>query len=235
MAETVRGCPRGDRHDVCRRRNADRADAEADGRISRASVRTLFSLDPETAGIYDGSESRHDRCGEACRHARRRRQPDQLSAPNRSINGLLQTIGRIHEPTISRSMAVPAKPDFTNLSIDLMFGLPGQTLEHAGTVVTRRLRWILPHYSLYSLKVEENTLFHTLYEKRASCRCPKKTRKCDVWAHYRRLARSGYRQYEISNFARPGYESRHNTAYWRNETYYGWARAPTDTRRASAT
>jgi oxygen-independent coproporphyrinogen-3 oxidase len=79
----------------------------------------------------------------------------------------------------------------------------------------------LQHYSLYSLKVEENTLFHTLYQK-GQLPLPSEDEEVEMFLMIvGRLKAAGYGHYEISNFARPGYESRHNTTYWRNESYYG--------------
>jgi putative oxygen-independent coproporphyrinogen III oxidase len=122
---------------------------------------------------------------------------------------------------VVRSIANAKAAGFTNLSIDLMFGLPNQKLRHLEDSVSRALELDLPHYSLYSLKVEENTLFHRLYE-RGELPLPEEDEELAMYQHLmERLGGAGYRHYEISNFARPGYESRHNTTYWRNEPYYG--------------
>lgn len=81
-------------------------------------------------------------------------------------NGLLERIGRIHSvDDVYRSIENARKVGFTNLSIDLMFGLPGQTVELLRDSVNKAMELGLPHYSIYSLKVEENTLFHKLYER----------------------------------------------------------------------
>jgi oxygen-independent coproporphyrinogen-3 oxidase len=135
---------------------------------------------------------------------------------------LLKRIGRIHDSEqVLRSLRNAKEVGFTNLSIDLIFGLPDQTIELFQETLDKAFTLDLPHFSSYSLKVEENTLFHTLYEKD---QLPLPTEDEEV-AMYERLMeqmeRHGYAQYEISNFARPGYESRHNMTYWRNEYYYG--------------
>ncbi|MFD2333817.1 radical SAM family heme chaperone HemW [Cohnella sp. GCM10020058] len=137
-------------------------------------------------------------------------------------NKLLAAIGRIHEADdVVNSIANAKAAGFTNLSIDLMFGLPRQTLQQLADSVERALELDLPHYSLYSLKVEENTLFHRLYE-RGELPLPEEDVEVEMFAHLRRrLTEAGYGHYEISNFARPGFESRHNSAYWHNEPYYG--------------
>lgn len=137
-------------------------------------------------------------------------------------NELLAAIGRIHEADdVVRSIGNARAAGFTNLSIDLMFGLPRQTLQQLADSVTRALELDLPHYSLYSLKVEENTLFHRLYE-RGELPLPEEEVEVAMFEHLReRLGQAGYRQYEISNFAKPGFESRHNATYWHNEPYYG--------------
>lgn len=137
-------------------------------------------------------------------------------------NELLQRIGRIHlVDDVYRSLENARKVGFTNLSIDLMFGLPGQTERHLEESVASALKLDLPHYSLYSLKIEENTLFHKLYE-RNELPLPTEEEEFNMFLHLmEKLKAGGYSHYEISNFAKPGYESRHNSTYWRNEPYYG--------------
>ncbi|ACT00859.1 radical SAM family heme chaperone HemW [Paenibacillus sp. JDR-2] len=137
-------------------------------------------------------------------------------------NGLLERIGRIHNvDDVYRSLENARAAGFTNLSIDLMFGLPKQTVEMLEDSVNKALALDLPHYSLYSLKVEENTLFHKLYQ-RDELPLPPEDEEFNMYTLLMdRLKQAGYVHYEISNFAKPGYESRHNSTYWRNEPYYG--------------
>ncbi|MFC4104002.1 radical SAM family heme chaperone HemW [Paenibacillus xanthanilyticus] len=137
-------------------------------------------------------------------------------------NALLERIGRIHNvDDVYRSIEQARHAGFFNLSIDLMFGLPGQSVETLADSVTRALALELTHYSLYGLKVEENTLFHKLYE-RNELPLPPEEDELAMYMHLiDRLTGAGYGHYEISNFAKPGFESRHNITYWRNEPYYG--------------
>ncbi|MFC4778554.1 radical SAM family heme chaperone HemW [Paenibacillus sp. GCM10023252] len=137
-------------------------------------------------------------------------------------NELLERIGRIHNvEDVYRSLDNARTAGFSNLSIDLMFNLPGQTLEMLAESVEKALALGLPHYSLYSLKVEENTLFHTLYERNELVLPPEEEELDMFLLLIERLKGAGYSHYEISNFAKPGYESKHNSTYWRNEPYYG--------------
>lgn len=137
-------------------------------------------------------------------------------------DALLERIGRIHNTAdVYRSIELARDAGFVNLSIDLMFGLPDQSM----TVLKDSVRWAveleLPHYSLYGLILEENTLFHALYE-RNELPLPSEDEELEMYIHIvRQLESAGRRQYEISNFALPGFESRHNMTYWRNEPYYG--------------
>jgi len=137
-------------------------------------------------------------------------------------NELLKKIGRIHEvDDVYRSLENARAVGFTNMSIDLMFGLPGQTVELLDDSVQKALELDLPHYSLYSLKIEENTLFHRLYERNELVLPPEED-EYNMYLHLiDRITKAGYKHYEISNFAKPGFESRHNSTYWRNEPYYG--------------
>lgn len=137
-------------------------------------------------------------------------------------NRLLQEIGRIHRTDdVYRSVEEARKAGFDNLSIDLMFGLPRQTLRQVKDSVARALELNLEHYSLYSLKVEENTLFYTLYQK-GKLPLPDEEEEAEMYETIiDTLSAAGYVHYEVSNFARPGYESRHNMQYWMNRCYYG--------------
>ncbi|WP_424766725.1 radical SAM family heme chaperone HemW [Paenibacillus sp. sgz302251] len=137
-------------------------------------------------------------------------------------NGLLERIGRIHSvDDVYRSLENARSVGFENLSIDLMFGLPGQTVQHLTDSVEEALKLGLPHYSIYSLKVEENTLFHKLYERNELPLPPEEEEFKMFILLMELLKANGFVHYEISNFAKPGYESRHNSTYWRNEPYYG--------------
>lgn len=120
------------------------------------------------------------------------------------------------------------------LSVDLISGLPGQDKGTLLADIDELLSYRPDHVSLYSLTVEEGTpLSRRVHENRERGSCdrgtglqgaglPDEDESADLWIAGRdRLEEAGYRQYEVSNFARPGFESRHNGAYWNLSTYVG--------------
>lgn len=138
-------------------------------------------------------------------------------------NDLLKTIGRIHQTDeIYRSIALAKQLGFANISIDLMFGLPNQTLQHVADSLTAALDLDLQHYSVYGLIIEEQTLFHQMYMKN-ELPLPDQDEEVAMFELIiERLQQAGYEHYEISNFARPGFTGKHNEKYWHNEYYYGF-------------
>lgn len=137
-------------------------------------------------------------------------------------NDLLKRLGRIHDTDdVYRSIDNALAAGFANLSIDLMFGLPDQTQEIFQRTLDAALQLPTTHFSAYSLKVEENTLFHTLYQKDQLPLPTEETELAMYLMLMEQMEAHGYAQYEISNFARPGLESRHNKTYWLNNDYYG--------------
>lgn len=112
------------------------------------------------------------------------------------------------------------KAGFRNVSLDLMYGLPGQTLQDWQETLTNVLRMNPEHFSCYSLKIEEGTPF---YEMRDMLALPDDDTQADMYlAAVEMLRDHGFRQYEISNFARKGLYSRHNYKYWTGGEYLGF-------------
>ena len=130
----------------------------------------------------------------------------------------LRALGRIHGPEEALRAAQAARAaGFENFNLDLMFGLPGQTVEQALADVRTAIELGPTHISAYQLTVEPNTLFHA--------RPPKLPDDDTIWEMQQAiqdlLAESGFRQYEVSAYARPGYECRHNLNYWTFGDYLG--------------
>ena len=134
---------------------------------------------------------------------------------------MLKKLGRPH----TYAQAVTAvqrirKMGFKNLSLDLMYGLPGQSLEDWCRTLDNVLKLLPEHISCYGLKVEEGT---PLYEYKDAANLPDDDLQADMYLAAVELLRSrGYRQYEISNFCRKGLYSRHNMKYWTGGEYLGF-------------
>ena len=136
---------------------------------------------------------------------------------------LLKTLDRIHSVQEARNAVRAARAaGFDNVSIDLMFALPRQTLAQWRDTLDQALALDTDHLSLYSLIVEPGTGFFTLQQK-GRLPLPDEDNGAEMFAMAQDTARSaGYQHYEISNFARPGRACRHNLHYWRNEPYHGF-------------
>ena len=107
----------------------------------------------------------------------------------------------------------------SNISLDLMLGVPGQTMDSLKTSIDFCAESGAEHVSAYLLKIEEGTPF---YRYRERLELPDEDTVCDYYLDAcRLLEQAGFLQYEISNFARPGHESRHNLKYWNGEEYLG--------------
>jgi oxygen-independent coproporphyrinogen-3 oxidase len=129
----------------------------------------------------------------------------------------LQAIGRIHSSgDIRRSLAEASAAGFDNINIDIMYALPGQTIEMAQADVEAALQQQPAHISRYQLTLEPNTVFHA----RPPAGLPDEELAWDMQdAGAERLGAAGFRQYEVSAWARDGRECRHNLNYWQFGDY----------------
>ncbi|MGN1004280.1 MAG: radical SAM family heme chaperone HemW, partial [Oscillospiraceae bacterium] len=129
-------------------------------------------------------------------------------------DGQLASLGRPHTfAQASQAVAWARKAKFQNLSLDLIYGLPGQSMASWRDTVEQVLSLEPEHISAYGLKVEEGTPLFCRVEKGEVLPDDDAQADCYLWT-VERLERAGYGQYEISNFARPGFSSRHNCKYW---------------------
>ena len=133
----------------------------------------------------------------------------------------LREIGRIHTmDQLRAAVSAARKAKFDNLSLDLIYGLPHQTLEQWQENLTAAEDLAPEHLSCYGLKVEEGT---PLFARKDDAGLPGDEVQADMYLYtVDYLLRHGYRQYEISNFARTGRESRHNLKYWTLGEYAGF-------------
>lgn len=134
----------------------------------------------------------------------------------------LERIHRIHTPQqVNEAATAARKAGFTNLSLDLIYGLPGQTMDSWKATVEHALSLIPQHLSCYGLKVEEGTPLAARVAQGEVL--PDDDQQADLYLWtVGRLERAGYPQYEISNFAKPGFASRHNLRYWLTQPYIGF-------------
>ena len=135
---------------------------------------------------------------------------------------LLHAIGRIHTADEARAAVRAAqRAGFTNISLDLMYALPTQTLDDLRASVSEALALAPAHISVYGLIVEEGTPFAAA-QAAGRLALPDEDAAEEMYDYLMaELPVHGYRRYEISNFAREGCESRHNVGYWRNVPYLG--------------
>ena len=135
---------------------------------------------------------------------------------------LLKTLGRLHSAEDGvRAIAWARDSGFTNLSLDLIFAVPGQTLAMLESDLLQALSCAPEHISLYNLTYEENTPFFAM-KRKGQLQPVDEDDEVAMYALVREHCTArGYRHYEISNFARPGFSSHHNANYWNGGNYLG--------------
>ncbi|MCL5677535.1 MAG: radical SAM family heme chaperone HemW [Firmicutes bacterium] len=136
--------------------------------------------------------------------------------------GLLRRLGRIHSPEEAREAVAGARAEgFPNVSLDLIYGLPGQDLSVWRRDLEEAVGLQPQHISAYGLQVEAGTSFYRWWQRGELVLPDEETEEAmfDLTREY--LGQAGYEAYEISSFARPGFRCRHNELYWRNGEYVG--------------
>jgi len=135
---------------------------------------------------------------------------------------MLKKIGRSHlERDIYENIDRLKLAGFDNISIDLIYALPGQTMDQVKDNVAKAIALDIPHMSLYSLILENHTVFMNRM-RRGKLPLPKEEVEAEMFEYIiAELERAGFEHYEISNFSKSGFESRHNLMYWDNAEYYG--------------
>ncbi len=148
---------------------------------------------------------------------------NRLSLGVQSLNDAdLKVLGRLHRAAEAQdAFAAARQAGFSNLSVDLMFSLPGAPRAHWRRTVEQVLALRPEHMSTYSLTIEEGTRFA---QRHHQGRLTPVSEEDDAWAYawvIEALSDAGYEHYEVSNFARPGFYSRHNWSYWHGVPYVG--------------
>ncbi len=137
-------------------------------------------------------------------------------------NSLLKTLGRRHTAAdAAHAYRQAADAGFNNISIDLMYGLPYQRMEQWQSTLMKTLELTPPHISMYCLTLEGGTPMEQWVEQ-GSMPTPDTDIAADMYLMAQdEMRHAGYRHYEISNWAMPDMQSRHNLTYWRNQQYLG--------------
>ena len=135
---------------------------------------------------------------------------------------LLKLLERDHDGEIAIDAVRRLRERFENVSIDLIFGVPGQSLSHWIDTLERATRLGVQHISTYGLTFEAGTAFWSRRSKGQLHPIADDIERDMYEAAMDRLPQAGYLQYEISNFAPPGFECRHNQVYWRAESFFGF-------------
>lgn len=135
---------------------------------------------------------------------------------------LLKTVGRIHTAReAEEAVQLARRHGVTNLNLDAMFGLPGQTEKNYLDTLNTFRQMGADHISAYSLILEEETPLYRLVNA-GHMELPDEDEVAAMYEHgIEWLENAGYRRYEVSNFARPGFECQHNIGYWQGEWYLG--------------
>lgn len=138
-------------------------------------------------------------------------------------NTELKMLGRIHTfEQFKESLSIAEKAGFDNINVDIMSALPGQTMESYKRTVEKVLECNVKHISAYSLIVEEGTPLYDRLDTDYPELPDEDTERQMYYYTQDSLASAGYVHYEISNYARPGYECRHNVSYWERTDYLGF-------------
>ena len=138
-------------------------------------------------------------------------------------NNILKLIGRRHsaEQTIE-AVESAKRAGFNNISLDLIYGLPTQDIDSLKNDLETIVKLDIQHISTYGLKIEEPSY----YSKNPPENLPDDDTQADMYLMINEFLESkGFKRYEISNFAKPGFESKHNLNYWNNKEYYGFGLA----------
>ncbi len=190
-------------------------------------LNSLFEAFPPKSGAEITCEANPGTLNEAFLRMLREQGVTRLSlGAQAGQERLLKALGRIHAwEEVEASVRLARRAGFANINLDLMFGLPGQTREDWRETLKMALALRPQHLSCYGLILEEGT---PLYDRAASgtLSLPEEAEERAMYENARSLcAQAGLSQYEISNFALPGRECRHNLGYWQGAHYLGFGAA----------
>ena len=184
------------------------------------SVRENFIVDPLSEITLEANPD--DLAGEKLR-ALKEIGINRLSIGIQSFDdNILKFLNRVHDASMALNCVHSARQaGFDNISIDLIYAIPGQHLNAWRENIAKAIDLNPEHISSYSLTIEEKTVFGKWASQNRITVPDNDTSATEMIALIDALESSGYQHYEVSNFAKPGYISQHNSGYWRGEKYLG--------------
>lgn len=190
------------------------------------AVKTSFEIAPDaeiTIEANPGTLGIKERVVRAKLQAYKSMGFNRLSMGVQSMdNDRLSFLGRIHTvENVRRDVAIAREMGFDNINLDLMFSIPGETTEDALSDTHKIMELEPEHISCYSLQIEEGTPFHSMIESGEIKEVADEEDRNTYHKICSLLKDAGYEHYEISNFAKPGFESKHNSLYWNMDEYIG--------------
>lgn len=192
-----------------------------------SALRTAFNITPDAEITLEANPSRLEDFAECLSHFKALG-VNRLSLGVQSLDSReLEALGRRHTPSdAEKAVDIARKTGFDNISLDLMVRIPHQTEDSLGKTLEKALALSPDHLSLYTLSIEEKTVFGARYKKGDSLALADEDTEEKMWETVCDiLSQNGFRHYEISNFAKPQKESRHNLKYWKCEEYLGFGAA----------
>ena len=138
-------------------------------------------------------------------------------------NDYLIQLNRLHTvEDVNEAVRLLEKHGLTNISMDFIYALPDQTLAHFQNTLKHALAYDLPHYSSYALQIEPRTVFHMRHQQGKLNKPPEETEAEMFISLMETMEHNGLTHYEVSNFSKEGFESKHNLTYWSNVPYYAF-------------
>ena len=148
-----------------------------------------------------------------------------MEANPESLTAVLSILGRAHDAEAARAAVRAARERFENVSVDLMCGIPGQSEESFAESVREAVALGANHVSVYPLTIEPHTPFDAAIMRGEMLEPDEDAEAAAMEEAQRILEDAGFHRYEVASYARPGFESRHNTAYWTGKPYLGLGRS----------
>lgn len=195
--------------------------------LSPADLQRLFDIVGRSFRVADGGEVSIEANPDGLTDARlavlKSRGVNRISLGVQSFDAqVLKALERTHSPCDAAETVQRCASVFDNVSLDLIFGVPGQTLESWRDTLNQAIHLPVRHISTYGLTFEPGTPFFQKEQSGTIRRAPDELERDMYLLAIDMLTEAGFEHYEVSNFARPGFECRHNQTYWNADEYFAF-------------